>query len=298
VFASRKYFGHNYDDSPDAYLATRSEINVQLTNFPTASSQLEYKCAAVGEDEWEGNHDFVKHDGSRYGCSPTNNNNLLGYVKDPISGDFFYSIKVDTTTCDAGFVIGFYETNDKSTFVTDYPENKASGKRFGYSTICTGATSSPGFAYADSGSGTSRDSYSESNSEINMAIGDIIGIGRTGNKVYIKVNGVKIHEFTLESNNDGYIWTGHYNSASAQCFSSPTLCMNRVPETMYAQRKWSTNPNPNSIRFRWSENEMWYGPCNSKETLTNGYWFIKTFHWPKTRITTTFSYEASFFYSV
>merc|ERR1711871_215494 len=47
VFGSRQYFGHNYDSSNDAYYATRSKINVQLTDFPISQPEAEFSCLNV-----------------------------------------------------------------------------------------------------------------------------------------------------------------------------------------------------------------------------------------------------------
>merc|ERR1711871_529116 len=184
-------------------------------------------------------------DGSRYGCSPSSNDNVAAYVDIKITGDFEYSIIADTTICGAGTVFGFMETTTPENMPLVYPEVKWSGvKRWGYSTICVGPGDNPGFVWSDTGSGDSRSTYSNSDDSIDVVAGDKISIKRKTDTFELLVNGVLKYTFVDTSSEDGFIFHGHYNSGSAQCFSDPTL---QTPSVNF----------PKKVKGGW-----WYGDCS------------------------------------
>ena len=184
--------------------------------------QEEYSCDDVAANEWAGNHDWISSGGSRYGCSPQSNGNLLAYIGEKITGDFEYSIVLDTAICGAGIVFGFTELNPSS-ISNSYPEaNSPANNRWGFSTICQNGD--PGYVYAD-GSSNSRGSHDESNTAlVQVSVNDTVALVRVGSTFTFKINDVLKYTWAQKSNQDGYIFQGHYNSDSAQCFSSPKLC--------------------------------------------------------------------------
>lgn len=212
-------------------------------------------CGAVEASQWAGPHDFVSG-GSRYGCSPSTNDNLLGYINSLVQGDFDFSLVVNNAVCGAGIVFGFVETEDPTALPTGYPEMSTILNRWGYSTICVGPDSKPGYIWADS-KGASRNSHDEYRDDIDMVDNDKLTLKREGNVFTFYTNDVLKYTYSKQSSGNGYIWVGHYNSGTAQCFSSPKLCLS------------SPTGDGTSKEHRTG---FWYGDCSSSDVYdkTNG----------------------------
>ena len=55
--------------------------------------------------------------------------------------------------------------------------------------------------------------------------------------------------------------------------SGKTLFVDLV-KTNGDPRPWSTDPKPNTARWRWDESNAWLGPCGHSAQLQYGYWFF------------------------
>jgi len=60
-----------------------------------SSTWMGNDCTALEAKHWESGHDFISSGGSRYGCSPGNNDNKITPMKDLVQGNFEYSLVVD-----------------------------------------------------------------------------------------------------------------------------------------------------------------------------------------------------------
>lgn len=196
-----------------------------LPSHPTLS-----RCSGAGA--WRGAADWSPsaHDTDRF-CTGPRNGNVLAYVDRVVHGDFAFTLILDTALTNAGWVLGFFETDSPHThFDFAYPDNEqAAGPRWAFSSAPWKNDGRRGIVWTSERRGTIRKNApecdtAERNSEITVRPGSTVTLSRTSGNFVLLIDGQSKYHFKRASHGNGYVWLGHYNAKQPQCFSRAVLC--------------------------------------------------------------------------